>query len=284
VKVVVTGGSGRVGTYVVAELQRAGHEVCVADIAPPAPGVSFRRTDVMDLVALRAAFEGADAVAHLAGLDSGTRARGEDYIRINVVGTWHALQAARDVGLRRIVLTSSITATGLHEARADFPPSYLPVDEAHPCRPTEPYGVSKFLVEEAARRAADAAATEIVVLRPMWVIRPPSIARAQEMARDPRTRSLFDQVSARDVARAFRFAIETADVKFGVFFVTAADTCTEEPTLDLVRRMWPDGVEIRRPELYAADPRAAVFDGAAAAHVLGFTPRERWPDLARRGC
>ena len=136
-KVVVTGGSGRVGRHVIACLARD-HQVVNADLAPPAHGlasadVPFVKADVMQIDALREAFKGADAVIHLAGLDYDWGCPGEDYINVNTRGSWHALQAAEDAGVKRVVLCSSIAICGLQEMRPDWKPQSLPiVRRVHP--------------------------------------------------------------------------------------------------------------------------------------------------------
>ena len=85
-KVVVTGGSGRVGSYVVQQLMQS-MQVVVADLKPSQHQVEFVATDVMDLEAVRAATKGADAVIHLAAIDFDWKAAEEQYINVNVRGT-----------------------------------------------------------------------------------------------------------------------------------------------------------------------------------------------------
>ncbi|MBX7021079.1 NAD(P)-dependent oxidoreductase, partial [Providencia rettgeri] len=137
-KVVVTGGSGRVGSYVVQQLMQT-MDVVVADLKPSQHQVSFVQTDVMDLDAVRAATKDADAVIHLAAIDFDWKAPEEQYINVNVRGTWHVLQACRENGVKKVVLCSSISACGLSEMRADWKPQYLPVDEAHDNKPYQAY-------------------------------------------------------------------------------------------------------------------------------------------------
>src|SRR5260370_6931595 len=68
-RVVVTGGCGFIGSHVVDNLIRAGHEVLVLDIAAQQrnPDASYRRVDILDQAALEAAVGGSDAIFHLAG-------------------------------------------------------------------------------------------------------------------------------------------------------------------------------------------------------------------------
>ena len=72
---------------------------------------------------------------HLAAIDLGIPAEPEAYFGTNVMGTWNTAQAAREAGVGKVVLASSISARGIGEMRSDCPPEYLPVDEAHSMKP-----------------------------------------------------------------------------------------------------------------------------------------------------
>ncbi len=276
-RVVVTGGSGRIGAQVRPALAAAGHHVESLDLLPAADGVPTAIADVMDIAALRRAFAGADAIVHLGGLDMDVPCAPEEFIRVNVAGSWNVLQAAQELRVSKVVLASSVAATGLNEARPDWAPHYLPVDEAHELRPRHPYGVSKMLIERAGAALADGGVIEVIALRPMLVLRPQTRAAAAARGRDPALRSLCYHVAIDDVAEAFRRAVEVDGIGYGAFFVTAEDSYAEEPTLDRVARLWPSSrIERRRPDLFARDPRASAFDGTLARRVLGFTPRARF--------
>src|SRR5688572_10317856 len=112
-KVMVTGGSGLLGRYVVRELRANGHGVTVFDLKPPETGVPYLQGDIMDLAAVETALKGHDAVIHLGGLDLAIQAQPNDFMRVNVIGTWHVLQAAEKAGIRHAAIASSVAATGL---------------------------------------------------------------------------------------------------------------------------------------------------------------------------
>lgn len=136
-RIAVTGGSGRLGRYVVAELAGR-YEVTVLDIAPPADHPVFAEADILDLDGLRRTLAGHDGVVHLAAIDSGVKATDEQYFGTNVLGTWHVLQAAEEVGVRRAVVCSSVSAVGLGP---DHPPGVLPIGADHALAPTDAYGL-----------------------------------------------------------------------------------------------------------------------------------------------
>jgi nucleoside-diphosphate-sugar epimerase len=278
--VVVTGGVGRLGRFVVAELKKHGHNVTVLDMKEPQDGSRFIRADIMDIASLRKAFEGADAVAHLAGYDVDFGYASEEYIRVNVSGTWTVLQVAGELGIRKVVLSSSIAACGLQDARPDHRPIYLPVDEKQPDMPRAPYSVSKKLVEELALRVAQAGKIDVIVMRPMMVLQQANVAKLVERAKDPKDRWLFYYVTPEDAALAYRGALEKEGMSFGIFFVGARDSCSSVPTLELAQRLWPGEIPIRKPEVYAANPFASIFDSSAAEKAFGYRPVSDWTRIA----
>src|SRR5690606_18640904 len=107
--------AGRVAAAVREGLRDAGHLVLL-DRLPPPPGHPPRanetwiRADIADRRALSAAFTGADAVVHLAGIPD--EAPLPDLLRANVEGVQHVLEAARRAAVPRVVLASSNRATG----------------------------------------------------------------------------------------------------------------------------------------------------------------------------
>src|SRR5689334_2006220 len=86
-RIVVTGGSGRIGRYVLRELARD-YEVVNADLIPGEDSHRYIRADVTDLVTVRAALAGADSVIHLAGRDLTPGLPEDEYIQVNPIGTW----------------------------------------------------------------------------------------------------------------------------------------------------------------------------------------------------
>jgi len=97
-RVAVTGGSGRLGPYVVAELAGA-YAVTVIDRVPPRDGgVDYIEADVTDYESMRSALDGCDALVHLAAVPNPRTSNPQTCFRVNALGTWAALQAAEDGG------------------------------------------------------------------------------------------------------------------------------------------------------------------------------------------
>ena len=281
-RVVVTGGSGRVGRYVLAELCHAFDVVNADLVRPPTEDwASFQRTDVMALDEVRAALTGADAVVHLAALDYDWGARPEDYVRVNYVGSWHVLQAAVELGVERVVLCSSVAATGLTEMRSDWAPQSLPIDERHDCRPVHAYGLSKQTVELAALSVARGSAVDVICVRPVAVVMEETFSDYLRFIDTPDLRWLFYYVTAEDLARGFRLALESPAPHYGVLLFGADDSSLDVPTLDWYRERVGPLPELCNPRRYLENPRASVFSNAKAREVLGWEPTTDFVALRR---
>jgi UDP-glucose 4-epimerase len=111
-KVVVTGGSGFIGSHVVDVLVEAGHDVTVIDhrVRPHRSDVRFEDVDLIDLSSVVAATRGAEHVFHLAAVSNVNYALSHPVYtaHVNIVGTANILEAARVAGARRIYLASTV--------------------------------------------------------------------------------------------------------------------------------------------------------------------------------
>jgi len=112
-KVLITGGSGFLGSHIADALCEAGHEAVVFDIAPShwlRRGQKMVIGSVLDADAISEAMRGCDAVYHLAAMADINEALDcpRETVEVNVMGTVNALEAARSRGVRRVVFASSI--------------------------------------------------------------------------------------------------------------------------------------------------------------------------------
>jgi len=128
-KIVVTGGSGFIGSHVVDAMVAAGHEVTVIDhrIKPHRQDVAFEDVDLMDLSSVLSATRGAEHVFHLAAVSNVNIAHKYPVytIALNVMGTAHVLEAARINGAARVYLASTIWVY-------NGSPNGQPADESQP--------------------------------------------------------------------------------------------------------------------------------------------------------
>jgi nucleoside-diphosphate-sugar epimerase len=286
VRIALTGGRGRLGRYVAAELRRR-HEVRIVDrgapdASEPAPHPTV---DVLDDAALAKAFRDQEVVLHLAGIDQSLASAPAAVFETNVRGTWNAFEAAEHAGVRRVVLCSSTSALGLDHTNPTLPPLYLPVDEAHPTRPSSTYGMSKLLGEEIATAFARRGTLEVLILRPSYVAFPEMLgflsgATGTQAEREAEPVPLLrSYVGPEDAARGFALAAERGYAGIETFLLAAADTFADEPTLDHLRRTYGALPPIRRPELYEHNPRASVLDTEKARRALGWQSTTSWPEL-----
>jgi dihydroflavonol-4-reductase len=173
VKALVTGGTGFLGSHIARKLLEVGHTVRVLrrpysplDLLEGLP-VEHAIGDVLDPVSLEPAMQGCEWVFHVAAVSDYWRANRIHLYLINVDGTSNVLEAARRVGVRRVMFTSSGWAVGV---RADG----LPADESVPFNFDPrlfPYGHSKALAEREVQRALGAG-QDIVILNPAAVFGP----------------------------------------------------------------------------------------------------------------
>ena len=156
-RILLTGGAGFIGSHTAVEMTKSGHEVVIYDnfcnsdasvlerleeiLGKP---VTFEEGDIRDYSRMYEVLKKhqIEAVVHFAGL----KAVGEsvekplEYYDNNITGTITLLRAMKDLGIKRIIFSSSATVYGT--------PQYLPLDENHPLSVTNPYGRTKLQVEE----------------------------------------------------------------------------------------------------------------------------------------
>jgi UDP-glucose 4-epimerase len=165
-KLCVTGGAGYIGSVVAQALIDDGCDVTVIDNlctghrAAIPKGCRFVEGDVRDGDALdRALGAGVDAVLHFAALSvvSDSVKDPVAYFDNNIGGTIRLLERMHASGIKRLVFSSSAAVYG--------DPENLPIDETAPCRPVNPYGFSKLVVENMLEACRNAWGLEFVSLR-----------------------------------------------------------------------------------------------------------------------
>jgi UDP-glucose 4-epimerase len=153
VRALVTGGAGFIGSHLVDALLDRGHDVAVVDHLRRSPrpwlaralqrGAQLHVADVRDLEALRRAFDASrpEAVMHLAAQMDVRRSVADPGFdaQVNVAGTVSVMEAAREVGAKRVLLASTAATYG--------DPESIPTSEDVPTAPLSPYGTSKAAAE-----------------------------------------------------------------------------------------------------------------------------------------
>ncbi len=289
-KVIVTGGSGLVGRYVIRELREHQIDVINVDVRPSGdpPDVPCRRVDLMDAAATKQAIRDVDAVVHLAAIPNPEHDPGERVMGVNMVTTYNVLEAVRDGGIRRIVYGCSESASGFGIHRVEHVPLYVPIDEAHPCWPHETYSFTKYFGELMCQEYARADRIETVALRYGWVWfreHRESLLEVVEQRTDERTwRHFGAYVFAEDVAQAARlalgYALPDAAMPFEAFYIMAGEPLYSCPTLEAIRNAFADRTPpVKPPDYFERNPRAPAFAIDKARRLLGYKPRYTCEDM-----
>ena len=272
-RIVVTGGTGKAGRWVVKDLKDHGHEVLNVDTRHDgSPNHECLVADLVDYGQTVEALAGADAVVHLAAIPAPGIRPPADTFHNNLVSTYNVFAAAEANGLERIVWASSETVLGLP---FDTPPQFAPIDETIEPRPESSYALSKLAGETLATQFARRTGIPIVGFRISNIMEPDDYARFPSYWDDARIRkwNLWGYVDCRDVAQACRRGLE-ADVRGAeVCIVAADDTCMTRPSADLMAEVFPT-VTLRR-EVHG---RETLLSIDKAHRLLGYEPEHHWAD------
>jgi UDP-glucose 4-epimerase len=275
-KVVVTGGTGRAGRYIIPELIAHGHEVVNADLVPgPEQGAFFTKVDFTDFGQTVAALKGMDAVIHMAAIPDPLVAPEHVVFRVNMVSNWNVLEAAEIHGIRKVVMASSINAIGAVYSKAAVPPLYFPIDEEHPTRVEDGYALSKWLGEEMAVAFCRRREMQIANMRFHGLMDEETQLRLQETPiTDPggrRAMAFWGWTDRQDAARACRLAIEKDWTGHEAFFINGRDTTLSIPTEDAIEKVYP-GVPLKKP----LPAFTSAIDTSKAQRILGWVHQKEW--------
>jgi UDP-glucose 4-epimerase len=282
VRVVVTGGTGFLGSHVADRLAEAGHEVAVFDRVPSTRHRSITG-DLLDPARVASALERAGAVCHLGAVGDVYLAAEQPSLaaQVNVTGTANVCDAALRHGVR-VVAASTWEVYG-H-------PRYQPMDEDHPCEPDHPYNITKLAGEQLARSYARLKKLDVVALRLGTAygtrMRPNSVFQIfirKAIAREPITiQGSGEQgrqfTHASDIARAFEVAL--AKGTSGQAYNVVGDRMVSIRELaETVRSIAPTEVTYGPPR--PGDVPSATVTSERAERELGWSPRVRFEDGMR---
>jgi nucleoside-diphosphate-sugar epimerase len=271
--VVVTGGSGKTGRWVVRDLRQRGDDVLNIDSVHD--GSEHGLCAVADLTDPGQALEliaGAEAVVHLAAIPApGIRSEAETF-RINTLSTYNVFSAAVAAGASRVVWASSETVLGLP---FDTPPLFAPIDETIEPRPESSYALSKLVGEAMAAQFSRRTGLSFVGLRFSNIMEPHDYELFPGFWDDPALRrwNLWGYVDVRDVAQSVRLALEADTAGAEVCIVAAADTVMTRPSAELMAEVYPD-VPLRR----SVEGRETLLAIDRARSLLGYEPGHSWQD------
>ncbi len=283
-RIIVTGGSGKAGQWIVKRFLAEGYEVVNIDARPPREPVC--RTIIADLTQLgqvvaafspfgtgnRAPYAG---VVHMAAIPRAHEAPNDEVFRVNTLSTYNTLEACAILGIQKAVIASSESSYGICFASAFFEPQYLPVDEAHPQLPEDSYGLSKVVNEVTAAAFHRRVGMQIISLRLGNILCPEDYAgvRARFDHPEDRQRILWSYIDARDVAIACQLGIERDGLGCEPVILAADDSSSNVPSQELIARFLPGVKELRRP----ISGHQSLIANDRAKELLGWRQQHFFP-------
>ena len=306
-KVLVTGADGFIGSHLTEALVRSGHDVrafamynslgswgwldtCDADIRDE---LDVFAGDIRDPHGVHQAMEGCDTVLHLAALIAIPYSyhSPDTYVDTNIKGTLNIVQAARNLGVARVVHTSTSEVYGTAQ--------FVPITEDHPLKGQSPYSASKIGADQIAMSFHSSFGTPVITIRPFNTYGPRQSARAviptiitqiaqgQRQIRLGSVHPTRDFTYVADTVRGFKAALESdsaigevinlgSNFEIGVGETAQAIADVMGVEIEIVtddERLRPPGSEVER--LWA--------DNSKAMALLGWEPSYGGHDGFRRG-
>jgi nucleoside-diphosphate-sugar epimerase len=276
----VTGGSGHLGANLVRRLVRDGERVVALERRGSnnraLDGLPIQRVegDLRDAEAMRRAVKGVERVYHCAAVVSTTAGREADLYDSNVNGTRNLLSAAREAGVRRVVVTSSFSAVGHTEGRpADERDAFYPFQEHMP------YERSKAWVEHECLKAA-VEGLDVVIATSCAILGPADFkpSRMGRVVKDFANGAMrayipggFEFVSARDIVEGHCLAMEKG--RTGQKYIFSSRFVTVDELMEILERV----TGRRRPSM-----RLPPSVMAPIAAVSSFVLTNFFPDVPQR--
>jgi nucleoside-diphosphate-sugar epimerase len=293
-RIVFTGGSGKAGKHVIQYLVDRGHQVLNLDTKPlPNPKVRTLITDITDsgqVFNALSSYTGLhefdpslrpqpiDAVVHFAAIPRIMITPDNEVFRINTMGTYHVVEAAVKLGIRKIVIASSETTYGLVFANEPRNPIHFPLEEDYPIDPMDSYALSKVCNEKTAQAFALRSGFDIYALRIGNVIEPDEYQLFPKWFADPgfRRRIAWSYIDARDLGQIVDRAIAKDGLGFQIFNAANDETSSNLPTRELIDRFYP-GAPLKRD----IGEFESLLSNRKTREILGFRQEHSWRDYVK---
>ncbi|CAM2157389.1 NAD(P)-dependent oxidoreductase [Pararobbsia alpina] len=290
-RVIVTGGSGLAGKWVVEDLVNHGYEVLNLDRVPMAKRTA--RTLITDLTDAGQVFNALasttvpqefaddlepqpiDAIVHFAAIPRILVTPDNEVFRINVMGTYNVLDAASKFGIKKVILASSETTYGVVFAHRHRDPEYFPLDEDYPVDPMDSYATSKVINEVTGKAFHRRTGADIYCFRIGNVLDPVDYEKFATWNKDAslRKRIAWSYIDGRDLATACRLGIEKDGLGFQVMNVAADDVSSDQPTAALLKQFYPN-VPVKKP----LGENETLLSNEKLKRLLGWKPQYAWRD------
>lgn len=290
-RIAVTGGNGKIGQRILAHLNDHGYTTINVARGRKREDISdqYMTVDLLDAGETYGALArtDADGVIHMGTIPGPTKHPAHVTYESNVMSSMHILDAAEGLGLESVCLASSINAIGSAHQPAPADVRYLPIDEAHPRTPLDPYGISKHAIEITADGYGRRAGKPVTIssFRYPWVgtesemhkefvEQDRSLDALDDVWHHTTRDALFSYLHIEDAASAARCAIEADYEGHEIFWIVAADTTAETPSTSLIEKYFSDAEIRNKPQ-----ETQGLIDISKAADLLGWEPKCSWRDL-----
>ncbi|CAO1612787.1 unnamed protein product [Sympodiomycopsis kandeliae] len=289
-RVVVTGGSGKLGRATTQYLADSGWEVINFDMRRP-PGAaedgktglsgSYRLVEVdlsnmgqvlEALMETDMAYKGVQAIVHLAALPSPGQTAASKQFNVNISSTYNILEAARKLNIKNVVLASSETLIGIPLVQ---PPESLPITEESPRKPESAYSLSKLMGEHLADQyAVWSPDTKYISLRFSNVMLQEEYDNFEGWQGDAKLRfwNCWGYIDARDGASAIEAALKSKLTGHHAYLVANNNTCMRKSNKELIAEVFPN----TKYTPLTDNPNETLLSIEKAKKELGWQPKHDW--------
>jgi UDP-glucose 4-epimerase len=287
-KVLVTGGAGFIGSNLVKHLLVEGNEVTVLDNLTsgyrnnldPFPTVNLIEGDIRNQATVKDAVEGNEIIFHLAASVGNKRSIDNPFIdaETNVLGTLNVLEAAKNNGVRKVIVSSS---AGIFGELKTFP-----IAEDHPIEPDSPYGCTKLCEEKLSLAYLKLYPIEVVCLRyfnvygqnqrydaygnaiPIFVFR---MLRGDSIIIYGDGEQTRDFVNVQDVVQANIKAAEAFEIN-GAYNIGSGQSISINNLVRLITKHSSDSYKIEYRDRRSGDVLHSLADISLAMKTFGYSP------------
>ena len=288
-RIFFTGASGKAGKHVASHLATKGMKVLNADLYNyKQPNIDYLNIDITDAAQVFSSMsahmnvdelrENAeplkyDTVVHFAAIPRILMASDIETYKVNVMGTYHVLEAAIKLGVKKIIFASSETVYGLCFAHNKPDPLSLPVTEDDLVQPMDSYAMSKVVNEETARAFQRRSGIDIYGLRIGNVIEPDEYHIFKDFCKDPTVRipNAFNYIDARDLGQAVELCINKDGLGFEIFNVSNDQNSVDLNTQEIIKNYYPNV-----PLKYELGSQECLYSNKKIKNMLGFSPFYDW--------
>lgn len=276
-RIVITGGSGRLGTWTVKEFLEHGYEVVSVDQRAPKERLCRHMTaNLEDQGEVYGALQGADAVVHLGAIPAPYSHPNEVVFRNNVLSTYHVLEAAAGLGIQKVSLASSESSYGIAYAIHPIGPLYVPMDEDHPQMTEDCYALSKVVDEQTAEMFHRRTGMQVVSFRFAWVAVPEDYPHLPKFNKSltGEEQGMFTYIDVRDAATAIRLSLEKDGLGAVALNIQADNTMMDVKSREIMAIKYPEVQDFREP----LDEYQNLISNKKAKQLLDWKPVHNWRD------